>query len=236
MQCLSSKNSDWIFNLQNLLEEKSQEKVSNDLKRHKYNINIILIGGSNVGKSSLIERIINNSFRYYTESTIATEKKYVKVDLKNHSSINYTYFDICGQEGRISTWIRFLDKVDIIIFVNEKDRLDVDTSIIEKWVLLSNVKIICCINKKDLFSDAENEKTIKKFREKNKKLGDKPIILVSSLTSEGIDKLKDKINEYSINIVDKKINEFEIENNPFNLDYKQKNKRDNKKDEECFCL
>ena len=60
--------------------------------------------------------------------------------------------------------------------------------------------------------------------------------MVSAKTSEGIDKLKDKINEYSINIVDKKINEFEIENNPFNLDYKQKNKRDNKKDEECFCL
>ena len=99
--------------------------------------------------------------------------------------------------------------------------------------MLSNVKVICCINKKDLFSDAENEKTIKEFKEKNKKLEDKPIILVSAKTSEGIDKLKDKINEYSINIVDKKINEFEIENNPFNLDYKQKNKRDNKKDEEC---
>ena len=235
IQCVSSKNSDGIFNLQNLLEEKSQEKVSNELKRHKYNINIILIGRSSVGKSSLIERIINNSFGY-SSPTIAIEEKYVKVDLKNHSSINYTYFDVCGQELYISTWIHFLDKVDIIIFVNEKDRLDVDTSIIEKRVLLSNVKIICCINKKDLFSDAENEKTIKEFKEKNKKLEDKPIILVSAKTSEGIDKLKDKINEYSINIVDKKINEFEIENNPFNLDYKQKNKRDNKKDEECFCL
>ena len=44
IQCVSSKNSDGIFNLENLLEEKSQEKVSNDLKRYKFTIKIILIG------------------------------------------------------------------------------------------------------------------------------------------------------------------------------------------------
>ena len=64
----------WDIYLQNLLEEKSQEKVSNDLKRHKYNINIILIEGTSVGKSSLIERIINNSFTY-SSSTNCKRKK-----------------------------------------------------------------------------------------------------------------------------------------------------------------
>ena len=50
--------------------------------------------------------------------------------------------------------------------------------------------------------------------------------MVSSLTSEGIDKLKDKINEYSIDIVDKRINE--IDNNSFKLVPKQK--KQNKKE------
>ena len=47
---------------------------------------------------------------------------------------------------------------------------------------------------------------------------------MSAKTSEGIDKLKDKINEYSIDIVDKRINESEIDNNSFKLVPQQKNK------------
>ena len=40
IQCVSSKNSDGIFNLESNLEERAQEKISNDLKRSNYTINI----------------------------------------------------------------------------------------------------------------------------------------------------------------------------------------------------
>ena len=142
------------------------------------------------------------------------------VDLKNHSSINYMYIDTCGQEYYRTTWIHFLDKANIIIFVNNKDKLDVNTSLIEERVLLSDVKVICCINKKDQFSDAENAEVIKIFKKKNEKLKDKPIILVSALTSDGIEELKNKINEYSINIVDKSLNETQDKNIPIILNSK----------------
>ena len=70
IQCISSKNSDGILNLKSLIIKNSQDIVTNELERHIYNINIIVCGPSAVGKSSLIERIINNSFknclaRYY---------------------------------------------------------------------------------------------------------------------------------------------------------------------------
>ena len=117
-------------------------------------------------------------------------------------------------------WIPFLDKANIIIFVNNKDELDVNTSLIEERVLLSDVKVICCINKKDQFSDAENAEVIKIFKKKNEKLKDKPIILVSALTSDGIEELKNKINEYSINIVDKSLNETQDKNIPIILNSK----------------
>ena len=202
------------------MEEKSQEKVSNDLKRNKYYINIILIGNAAVGKSSLIERIINNSFRFNTIPTIGQYQNYIKVDLKNHSSINYNYIDTGCQEQFINSWIHLLDKANIIIFVNVKDKLDVNTYLIEKRVLLSDVKVICCINKKDQFSDAENAKIIKNFKEKNEKLKDEPIILTSALTSDGIDELKNKINEYSINIMYNKMNVTQNENVCINLNSK----------------
>ena len=168
----------------------------------------------------MIERIINNSFEYHTTPTIGNESRYIKIDLKNHSSINYRYIDTCGQESYRASWIHLLDKANIIIFINDKDNLDVDTNFIEERVLLSDAKVICCINKKDLISDAENKTIIKTFKEKNHKLEDKPVILVSAKTSDGIDKLKNQIYEYSINFVDKKMNETQNEITPLDLNSK----------------
>ena len=65
-----------------------------------------------------------------------------------------------------------------------------------------------------------NAKIIKNFKEKNEKLKDKPIIMVSALTSDGIEDLKNKINEYSINIVNNKMNVTQNENVCINLNSK----------------
>ena len=63
IQCVSSENYDGILNLKSLIIKNSQDIVTNELERHIYNINIIVCGPQAVGKSSLIERIINNSFK-----------------------------------------------------------------------------------------------------------------------------------------------------------------------------
>jgi len=185
-----------------LIEEKSQEIITIELQRHKYNNKIILIGPSNVGKSSLIERIINDSFNLKINPTIGHDFKPAKIDLKDHSSINYIFIDVSGQEQFFCSWIHFLDKADIIIFVNDKERLEVNTSKINGRVLLSDKKVICCINKKDLFSDGENGEALKNFKKINSELKDKPIILVSAKTSDDIEELKNKIKEYSLNIIE----------------------------------
>ena len=216
VQCVSSKNSDGILNLKSFIEEISQKIISFDLKKYLHNINIILIGPTFVGKSSLIERIINNTFNFDShQPTGGPDIKQVKVDLKNHSSINYKYIDISGQERYISTWISFLENFDIIVFVNNNENLKVNISKIEERVLLSDKKIICCINKKDLFSDGENSEALRQFKIINNKLKDKPILLVSARTSSGIHELKNKIIEYSINIIEESqnnecLNSFEL--------------------------
>ena len=205
VHCVSCKSSDGIYILKSLLRKYSQEIVSTELERHKHLIRIILIGPSGIGKSALIERIINDNFNEKSLSTIGYSKKLTKSDLKNHSEINYEYYDVSGQEKYISNWINFLDKINIIIFVNSNDKLKVDEKLIESRILLSDKKIICCVNKKDLFSDAENVKALKKYKDINQKLKDQPLFLVSAKTSYGIMELKNKINEYSINIIYKKI-------------------------------
>ena len=143
-----------------LLERESYDIISKELERHKYTIIVIVIGPAGVGKSSLIERIINDSFSEKTLSTIGVESKYTKVDLKNYSSINYRYYDTIDQEKCSGYWIHLLPNADILIFANDKDKIKAYTHFVEDKILLSAKKIICCINKMDLVSDAEKKKVL----------------------------------------------------------------------------
>ena len=203
--CVSSKSNDNIDNFQMLLEKESQDIISKGLERHKYTITVIVIGPRGVGKSSLIERIINDSYSEKKEATIGVKSKFTTVDLKNHSSINYHYYDTMGQEELSTMWTHLLPNADIIIFVNENEETNIKayTYIVEDKILLSEKKIICCINKSDLISDAEKEKVLNNFKLQNSKLKDQPTFLVSAKTNEGIKELTKKIKEYSINIIDK---------------------------------
>ena len=203
IQCVSSKTYEGIYNLQRSLKEKSQDIISKELQRHNYTIKIIVIGPSATGKSSIIERIIVGNYTEPKKSTTYTEQKVTKIDLKNHSYIKICYYDTCGQECLISTWINFLDNADIIIFVNNKEEIKVNTSAVKRRIFLSEKKIICCINKIDLISDAEKKKVLNNFKLENRELEQQPIFFVSAKTSEGIEELKKKILDYSLEITDK---------------------------------
>ena len=233
---VSSKSFEGILNLKNSIIKTSQEIVFDQYLREKYIVKIILIGPSGVGKSSLIDRIINDNFSDFKLSTIRPEKKLVKIDLKNHSSINYQYIDTSGQEKYLPNLTYFLDSVDIIIFVNDKNQIKALTSIVEKKILLSDKIVICCINKMDLFSDGELEPILAKYKLENEELKDKPIFVVSAQTSEGINELKDKVNDYSINIIKKIIASKNDRKDSFRLnkDFNKKIVLNNKK-KKCSC-
>ena len=226
---MSSKSNDNIDNFQMLLERESQDIISKGLERHKYTITVIVIGPCGVGKSSLIERIINDSYSEEKNITVGVDSKFTTVDLKNHSSINYHYYDTNGQEIWSTSWTHLLPNADIIIFVNENEETNIKayTYIVEDKILLSEKKIICCINKSDLISDAEKEKVLNNFKLQNSKLKDQPTFLVSAKTNEGIKELTKKIKEYSINIIDKIIDSSKRTENCIDL------KSESKKEKKC---
>ena len=230
--CVSSKSNDNIDNLQNLLERESQDIISKGLERHKYTITVILIGPAGVGKSSLIDRIINDTFTFSRDVTLGVDYKYTKVDLKNHSSINYQYYDTAGPEIYSNYWTHLLPNVDIIIFVNDEKQIKAYTNFVEDKILLSEKKIICCINKMDLISDAEKNKVLKEYKLENDELEDQPIFLVSAKSKEGIEELSKRINEYAINIIDKIIdsskkteNTMELKNERFSIEKLREKKK-----------
>ena len=200
--CVSSKNSDGILNLQSRIKQFATNLVLDQINKHKYEINICLFGPSMVGKTSIISRIIKNE---YMESSIATLKiiknQYYYPDLKSHFEIKYNYYDLPGQEQYLNDCLDILKKSDILIFVNDKDILKINKELIKKKITLLNVKKIYCINKVDLLPKELKENTRKKYLKEN---GKNEPLFVSALSGEGIEKLKEKINEFGNEIIEER--------------------------------
>ena len=210
IQCVSSKNSDGILNLKSLIKEKALNIVLKELESHNYEIKIIMIGNSNVGKSCLIERIINDTFIIQKPTISMNFKMRIEVDLKNHYSIKFYYYDIPGDEHYFNSWIYNLNKMDIIIFVNDINELKVNTTKVESVISLTDKKIILCINKGDLLNDGEKKKILEKYREENSKLNYNPLI-ISAKNSTGIETLKNLIKECSNELISERKRENESE-------------------------
>lgn len=202
--CFSSKNANDIENVKLQIQSFAFNLINKGINSLNEVINICLIGPSMVGKTSLIERVINNEF---IESTILTDKLQKNscyVDLKNNCNIKYNYYDIPGQEKYMKDElnINILKDIDIIIFVNDNKEKQISIKILrQKCRNYQEKDLIFCINKLDLI---KNRKAFEKeYKENNKKiLGNNEPIFVSALNKEGIDTLKDKINEF----IDKKYN------------------------------
>jgi len=208
---ISSKNSDGILTLKGKIQNFAINLILNEINNHKQEINVCLFGDSMVGKTSLIDRIINDDFM---ESTIATlrliKKEYHFVDLKTHFQIKYNYYDIPGQEKIMNDYLDILKKIDIIFLVNDNNNLAIKFDILKQKININDKKFIFCINKKDLFSSQIKE--IKTNYSKINKIRNEPII-VSAMNGEGIKELKKIINSIGVEIIEKKqkqetINEY----------------------------
>ena len=204
----SSKNNNDIENIRNQIKTFAVNLILNDINSHSSEINICLIGPSNVGKSALIERIINDQFMESTIITTKIQKNTCCVDLKNHADIKFNYYDVPGQEQILKNELdtRLLKLIDIFIFVNDNTNLNIYDSIIKKKISIKGKNIIFCINKSDLIKN--KKKFTKEFIKNNQNIIGKDekenLFIVSAANKEGINELKEKIIDYAINIAEKK--------------------------------
>ena len=200
--CVSSKSSDGILNLQSRIKLFATNLILDQLNKHKHEINICLFGPSMVGKTSIISRIIKDEF---IESSIATLKiiknQCYYTDLKNHLEIKYNYYDLPGQEQIVKDYLDILKKIDIIIFVNDKDNPKIKTELIKQKITLLDKEIIYCINKSDLLPIGLKDNTKKIYLNQND--NNEPLF-ISALSGEGIEELKEKINEIGNKIIEER--------------------------------
>lgn len=175
--------------------EKVKEEIKKIIKESengkiiKEGIKTAIVGRPNVGKSSILNKLINE------EKAIVTEIEGTTRDIVEGSvNINGIILNIIDTAGirktedivekiGVSKSLELIDKADLILYVlnNNQKLTDDDRVILEK---IKNKNHIIIINKIDL----ETKLDIKE-------LENRQIVYMSAINNEGIDDLKQKIKE-----------------------------------------
>lgn len=150
-----------------------------------------IFGNTNSGKSSLMNRIVNQDISLVSENK-GTTTDTVKKAMEIIGVGPVLFLDTAGLnddtilgEKRIEKTMDALKKVDLSIFVIDGGNIDLDSY--EKWkkeIKKYNLSSIIVVNKKELLSEIQ-------IREIQDKLED--VLFISVKEDIGIDKLIDKI-------------------------------------------
>ena len=177
--------------------QKLKEKINKILKEStngkiiKYGIKTAIIGKPNVGKSSLLNALLEEdkaivtniagTTRDIVEGTISING--IILNIIDTAGIRTTN-DIIESIG-VEKSLKIMEEADLILFmINNNEEISDDIrELIEK---IKNKKYILIINKMDLKS---------KINKKELNLDDNKIVELSIINNHGIDKLKEKIEE-----------------------------------------
>ena len=98
---------------------------------------IITLGDSNVGKTSIICRYIENKFYEVQISNIGINKSYKEITLKNGSKVKLYLVDTSGQEKYRSTSKQYIKNADGVLFVFDLSSKDSFNNI-KEWINIFN--------------------------------------------------------------------------------------------------
>ena len=157
-------------------------------------LNVIIVGKPNVGKSSLLNALLEEKRAIVTDvpgTTRDTIEEYINID-----GIPVKLIDTAGiREARnevekigVERTKECIDKADLILFMIDGSREidDEDMKIVE---IAKNRDVIVIINKHDLPMNVDIEYIKKTFY-------NKPVLYVSVKTNEGISSIKEEITNF----------------------------------------
>ena len=119
---------------------------------------VVLVGDTGVGKTSIIERYINNKYDENQKTTLVSSYTFKKIDIKKYNkSISLDIWDTAGQEVYRALSKNFYLNASIGILVYDITRKDSFDSIKDYWheqlKTFGEENMIFCVtgNKTDLF-------------------------------------------------------------------------------------
>jgi len=156
-------------------------------------VKTIFIGESGVGKTSIINRFINNKFDNNVEITLGAQFSSKTLEFqKSNISLQFDIWDTAGQEKYKSVTKFFYRDSKIVILVYDITRESSFNEIKNFWLnqiknFVENNIIICiCGAKSDLINDEKvKEEDVRKFADENNVF----FRLTSSMNNYGIDEM-----------------------------------------------
>lgn len=154
-------------------------------------LKIILLGDSSVGKTSLINSWLNETFEPETRPTIGTSNFFKTVELSDESEVKISLWDTAGQEQYRTIAPLYIRGSKVAIIVTSSIDSQSFKSI-SFWIELisatqvSDTKLILAINKIDLMDSAIDDLTdlIEEYKPKFDQF-----FCVSAKTGENVDSL-----------------------------------------------
>lgn len=200
---ISAEHKDGLDDLFDHIESLFEDYTSTASGDEELNTRISIMGKPNVGKSSIINKILNDD--YVIVSPLAgTTRDSVDLEIKRKKK-TFTLVDNAGirklkkvKEGTESAAVIRAEKdirnADIIIFViDASKKIDQNDLLIAHKLLKSAKPVIIAANKWDLVEDKENaQAVIRKIRQNFNFFYFAPIVFVSAVTGKSIFNLIDK--------------------------------------------
>jgi small GTP-binding protein len=148
-------------------EEIKIERLKGDIKTYDRSLKVILIGDSKVGKTNILNRLVNNEFNAKHIPSLSLEYYNHSIKINNYI-IRMQIWDTAGQEKTNSLISNYYRSAEVAIFVYSINDIKSYNSIQEWYKELinegneenSNVKKVLLGNKLDLENDRQVDKNI----------------------------------------------------------------------------
>ncbi|KAI5190669.1 hypothetical protein NEMIN01_1134 [Nematocida minor] len=180
-------------------------------------LKLLIIGESNVGKTSILQRFIENSFHKTFSTTIGIDFRSKTISVDNED-IELQIWDTAGQERFFSitkSYYRGSDGIFLTFDLTSEDSFKA----LPKWIsevkekLEEKVPIFLLGNKKDLLEDSEIDKlsTTQSIKKISKELS-VPWYMTSAKSGENIEEIFRDMARIILNkrVVKKKRNAYKI--------------------------
>ena len=133
--------------------------------KNQIEISIILVGSSSDGKTKIIERYIDNTYKQNYLATFGIDIKFKKVKMEDDSEVRVKVIDTAGQERYKSIASNYLKKADGIIIAY--DITDNQSFNIAEYEWINQIKNDSSLKEKVIFlvgnkSDLEDQRVISK--------------------------------------------------------------------------
>lgn len=225
---------DLLDEIINHIPKQNAQNNQNNIEKDEGTIKFCLIGRPNVGKSTIVNALLNEK-RVIVSPTAGTTRDAIDINLRRNKK-NYVIIDTAGirKKGKIGQTVenyavmRSLEAIkrsDVIcLVVDGSEQFTEQDEIIGGLAFKANIPTIVLINKCDLTNKEgmNKQQIIENFRRKFRCLFYAPILLISGLQNLNLNKIFSIIDEIrkesqikiSTNILNEIIQRAQLNNTP----------------------